>query len=379
MKIRTRLTLDYIGITAFVMLFLMVLLYFSSKKSREQEFSLGLKQEAITKANLFLKNKVDASTMQSIYRNNRAFLDEVEVAIYTPDFVLLYHDAMEIDIIKETPEMLQSIVDKKEINFYVGRYQGVGLLYAYEGKEYILTAAAYDGYGYAKMDRMSAVMILLGVSGMLLLFIAGRWLARAALSPVAHIVDEVEQITASNLDKRIEGIRENDEIGELAVTFNRMLDRLEKSFEAQKMFVSHVSHELRTPLAALIGEMEITLFRERSVEDYRQTIENILSDSRKLAKLSAGMLDLAKASYDVQQISMKEVRVDELLLDARELAAKGNEGYVIHLLFEQEPEDDSGLTVRGNEYLLRTAFVNLIENNCKFSDNHTSHVRISFF
>lgn len=144
------------------------------------------------------------------------------------------------------------------------------------------------------------------------------------------------------------------------------------------MFVSHISHELRTPLAALIGELEITLFKERTVAEYQQTIENILADSRKLVRLSAGMLDLAKASYDVQQISMKEVRLDEILLDAFEVVNRANPEYVVQMLFEQEPDDENCLTANGNEYLLRTTFVNLIENNCKFSANHTSHVRIAF-
>lgn len=252
------------------------------------------------------------------------------------------------------------------------------MLYTYEGNDYVLTAAAYDGYGYAKQYNLQIVLIALAAGGIILLFFVGNWLAKGALSPVARIVDDVELITASNLDTRIEVTDESDEIGELAVTFNRMLDRLEKSFDSQKMFVSHISHELRTPLAALIGELEITLFKERTVAEYQQTIENILADSRKLVRLSAGMLDLAKASYDVQQISMKEVRLDEILLDAFEVVNRANPEYVVQMLFEQEPDDENCLTANGNEYLLRTTFVNLIENNCKFSANHTSHVRIAF-
>lgn len=103
MKIRTRLTLNYTAASALLFILFLVIVYVATEDNREKEFYIGLKREAITKANLFLKNKVDAATMQSIYRNNRSFLDEVEVAIYNTSFDLLYHDAMEIDIIKETP------------------------------------------------------------------------------------------------------------------------------------------------------------------------------------------------------------------------------------------------------------------------------------
>lgn len=71
--------------------------------------------------------------------------------------------------------------------------------------------------------------------------------------------------------------------------------------------------------------------------------------------------------------------MDELLLDAREMVLKANKEYSVDLIFDQDAEDDKVLTVLGNAYLLRTAFVNLIENNCKFSDNKSSDVQISFY
>ena len=75
---------------------------------------------------------------------------------------------------------------------------------------------------------------------------------------------------------------------------------------------------------------------------------------------------------------MEEVRLDELLLDARELVLKAHPDYHIELIFEQEAEDDNVLTVIGNSYLLTTAFLNLLENNCKYSSNQTSRVLISY-
>ena len=61
--------------------------------------------------------------MQDIYLNNKEFINEVEVAIYTPDFKMLYHDAVQNDIIKENRQMISSILNKKEIEFYIGKYQ----------------------------------------------------------------------------------------------------------------------------------------------------------------------------------------------------------------------------------------------------------------
>ena len=153
MKIRTALTLRYTCITAAVFLVFITAIYYVSEHSRSNAFFRNLKSEAITKAHLFLNNQVDAETMQSIYLNNKKFIDEVEVAVYDTDFRMLYHDALQNDIIKETPEMIERILQKKEIDFYIEDYQGVGIIYTFEGKDYIVTAAAYDGYGYAKRER----------------------------------------------------------------------------------------------------------------------------------------------------------------------------------------------------------------------------------
>ena len=143
------------------------------------------------------------------------------------------------------------------------------------------------------------------------------------------------------------------------------------------MFISHVSHELRTPMAALIAELELARHKDRSQDDYKQVIENALKDAFKIEKLSMGLLDLAKASYNLDQIALSEVRIDEILIDAVTIIKKANPQYKIDLIFNDEYDDDELITITGNEYLLRIAFVNLIENSCKFSVDMTSVIKIN--
>ena len=370
MKIRTTLTLQYAGLTAAVFFVFVMAVYYVSEHSRSNAFFRNLQSEAITKAHLFLKNQVDAKTMQSIYLNNQKFIDEVEVAVYTTDFKILYHDALQNDIVKETPEMIKRILQRKNINFYVDEYQAIGLVYSFEGKDYVVTAAAYDGYGYANRDALRNMLILLFIGGLSVLVVVGYILSRSTLKPIRNIVKEAEKITASHIDKRLPVKNEQDELGELSTTFNALLERLEKSFNSQKMFVSNVSHELRTPMAALTAELDLALLKERSSEQYQMAIGNALQDSHRIVNLIDGLLNLAKADYQSEQITMEEVRLDELLLDARELVLKAHPDYHIELVFEQEA---------GNSYLLTTAFVNLIENNCKYSSNRASSVLIAYW
>lgn len=380
MKIRTALTLKNTGVTATIFLLCMVLIYLVSEQTRDKTFFRDLKSEGITKAHLFLADQVDARTMQSVYLNNKKFINEVEVAIYTSDFQMLYHDAIQNDIIKETQKTIDDILRKKEVEFHIGKYQGIGMVYPFRGKEYIVTAAAYDGYGHDNLVGLQGTLFALFIIGLSLLFAAGYFLARVSLQPIRNIVNEAETITASQINKRLPVKNERDELGELSTAFNALLDRLETSFNSQKMFVSNVSHELRTPLAALVAELDLSLQKERTTEQYRYTMQNILQDARRMTRLIDGLLNLAKADYRKEEISMREVRLDELLLDVRELILRAHPEYSIELLFGQEDADDDRLiTTIGNPYLLNIAFSNLIENNCKYSSNHSSTIQISFW
>jgi len=242
----------------------------------------------------------------------------------------------------------------------------------------VLEELLFPQVGYDMLRILNIKLFVIWVVSFAILFIIGYLMARSVLKPVSKIVKQVEDITDSNLSKRVEIDNPKDEIGELSATFNDMLDRLEKSFESQKMFVSNVSHELRTPMAALIAELELSLHKERSNEDYKKIVENALADARNIEKLSNGLMDLAKASYYTDQIKMTSVRLDEVLLDASTMVMKARGDYNIDLIFGDYTDDDRMVTIHGNEYLLRTAFVNLMENNCKFSHNHNSTIQISF-
>jgi signal transduction histidine kinase len=378
MKIRNKLTLLFTAIIATIMLAFVLVVYFSFSTNREEEYYKLLRHTAITKANLLLDAKVEPAVLQLIYRNSENSLFQEEVAIYDTSFHLLYHDAVEIDKVKETRQMIDEIIQKKEIRFYQGELQVVGLLYQHNSNYYVITAAANDQYGYAKLRNLKYTLVIAFIIDIIFIFIAGLFFSKQALKPVSDLVEKVKEITATNLDLRINEGNGKDEISELAVTFNEMLDRLEKSFDAQKEFVSNVSHELRTLLTAMLAELQLTVSNERTNEEYKKSIHHGISDAQKLVRLSNGLLDLAKASYDQTEIAFKEVRLDEILLDARNDLLHNQPGYKVDMIFEKEIENDNFISVMGNEYLLKVAFMNLMENGCKFSDKNESAVTITY-
>lgn len=381
MNIRTRLTILFTVITGTILFVFAAVIYYSAKENREREFYTLLKKEAITKANLFLNASVDKQILQDIYRSNREILNEVEVAIYDTTFTLLYHDAVDVDYVKETRRMVDQINRIGEISFYKGDWQVTGLRYEFQGKDFIVTATAYDQYGYNKLNSLLKSCIAVFIISILFIYIAGRLFSKKAFEPVKEMTERAAAISATNLDLRLTSNGSKDELSQLAGTFNEMLNRLENSFDAQKHFVSNISHELRTPLAAIVTELELSASKDRTVAEYKNAVTNALADARKLARLSNSLLDLAKASYDPVEITFKPVRIDEILLDARHQVQQANPGYKIDIHFDPEflrDENDSQVSVNGNEYLLKVAFVNLFENGCKFSNDRQSTVFFSF-
>lgn len=378
MQIRTRLTILFTTLTALILLGFALTIYLSSSKTREDEYFKRLQQQSSVKAGLLFDTKVAPHVLQLIYQNVPNTLFQEEVAIYDTAFNLLYHDAVKIDKVKETRGMIDSIVSLKEIRFYVNNLQAIGFLYEHQNKHYVITAAAKDDYGFKKLATLRNTLIISFLISIVIIFFVGRFLARQSLKPVLVLVDKVKKITATNLDLRVDEGNRKDEIAALAITFNEMLNRLENSFDAQKMFVSNISHELRTPLAIIISELELATSKERSMLEYKEVIFFALQDAKRVAKLSNGLLDFAKANYDQTEIAFKEIRLDEILLDARQQVIKSNDSYKIVINFiDEEAEDDNYISIKGNEYLLKVAFINLMENGCKFSSNNTSTVTIS--
>ncbi|WP_247235098.1 sensor histidine kinase KdpD [Telluribacter sp. SYSU D00476] len=150
-------------------------------------------------------------------------------------------------------------------------------------------------------------------------------------------------------------------------------NRFELAVIAQKNFVSYASHELRTPLAVIMGELEVTLLKERSPEAYQESLTRVLNEVRNLNDVVNSLLELARADSGTST-ALHKVRIDEILWEAQAQVLNKNPEYKVEIQFENMPDNEEDLQVIGNEILLRTAFTKLTDNACKYSDNHRVEV-----
>jgi two-component system heavy metal sensor histidine kinase CusS len=137
---------------------------------------------------------------------------------------------------------------------------------------------------------LGTVVALTAVASLLGYLVAGR-----ALRPVRVIAATAREISERDLHRRIELSLPPDELGELAATFNEMLSRLEASFTSLRRFTADAAHELRAPLAVMLADAQVSLRRDRSPEEYRQTLGTISGEIERLSRLADHLLVLARA------------------------------------------------------------------------------------
>jgi signal transduction histidine kinase len=196
------------------------------------------------------------------------------------------------------------------------------------------------------------------------------------LRPIKKIADDVADISAQNLTRRIHTRNTKDEWDQLASVMNDLLNRLQESFELQRRFISNASHELSTPLTSISSQLEVSLQRQRGAEEYRAVMQSIYQDVQHMSKLTQTLLEFAKASGNAGGLEINLVRIDEILFRLPSEAAKINQEYSVTLEFMDLPDEEEKLLVFGNEALLITAIRNIVVNACKYSNDHKAFVKL---
>jgi signal transduction histidine kinase len=205
----------------------------------------------------------------------------------------------------------------------------------------------------------------------------GFLFSKKLLSPISRIIHEVNDISSHNLSQRLHTGSGRDELSQLSNTFNELLERLQKSFEIQKRFISNASHELSTPLTAMSSQLEVTLQKDRDNAEYQRVLLSINEDVMQMRQLTKSLLEIAKADI-LGNIALSEIRIDELLMKLNSEIELINSSYRVELHFGEFPDDEKECVVFGNMELLHSAIKNIIENGCKYSSDQCSRVNLFY-
>ncbi|SHL42058.1 sensor histidine kinase [Chryseobacterium polytrichastri] len=377
MKIATRTALNYAILTAGILFLFAYVLYFVSEKNREDEFNDRLGYKITWRSEFIFDAKIDDSKIRELHERNKKLLNEADISVYDSNKKLIFTD---IQPSSKNQHYLDQLIKTKKnrITWQRDDRQYMAFKYEFNNENFYIIGSATDVTGKAHIEEFKKDVIIIYIISIVIIFIIGFLFSYYTLKPLKDIILQIRDISEHNLNKRLVVPKAKDEIYELTETFNSTFNRLEKSFNNHKQFVTTISHEFRTPLSTLIAELELAKELNITLEDYKISIDNALQDANQASQLSSALLDFARASYDVSQISFVDLRLDEVLADAKVALLQKNSEYRIgiHYMDNLADKDESNYDFHGNPYLLQIAFLNLMENACKYSSDKNCLVEI---
>ena len=204
--------------------------------------------------------------------------------------------------------------------------------------------------------------------------IAGNFLIYKSFSPIENILFELKQINANDLSARLKTTKNEDEINQLINEVNNLLSRLESSFERISQFSSDASHELKTPLTIIRGEIEVTLRKERTNDEYKSALNNSLNELSLIEQTVNDLLFLAKNEKDLMVDKQEEFYFDELIDESINEIKSFAKLHQVEINFILE----DSIEFKGFPNLLKIALKNALKNAIQFSHENSQVIVKSY-
>ncbi len=226
---------------------------------------------------------------------------------------------------------------------------------------FMVVAESLDSVDDA-VERALALLLVAGPVAIVGTAAVAYWLAYQAVRPIRRMASDAEEIGAGQLDERVAVPTVRDEIGELAVTLNAMLDRIEHGVTTKRRLVADASHDLRTPLTVMRAEIQVSLRGDDLPDAARQVLESARDEVEQISRTVDNLLTLAEADEGGLALLTQQADLREVLDDAARTleplaAAKG-----VTLRISGESWD-----VQVDVQRVSQALANLLENAIKFS------------
>ena len=360
-SIKFRLTVWYLCITVVLLLIFGVIAYIMLANDLQNNVDYILKSRATAARDRLASGDINFVDEQVAQQLNE------EILVYGSDGNLLKKYGINIEFTgidtfaKEASGRQDSYITAisssgKQVRFYASSFD-VGT-----GRQVVILEGAQMAW---INDETGTMREILGLSGLIVIVLSGAGgllFANRTFRPVEDIIRTAQEIESSDLSRRID-VQSEDELGRLASTLNRMIERLAVSFDHQRQFTADVSHELRTPLAVIEAESTLALSRDRTPVEYKKSLELISQESAYMSSLIDKVLYFARSNAVTEQLNFENVNLggllDELSSDTRVLANEKAIQFEVVL-----PPD---IIVKGDKLKLRQLFISILENAVSYT------------
>jgi len=362
-SIRVRLTLWYVALLAVILLAFSGVLYLSLSRSLRQEMDLTLTTEA---GRLIAAMDFENGAPQLGEGPDNLRIGTVAALYDTSGRHLVAYDPRQP--LPPLPQAL-SIAAQGGQTFVTAALQ--------DGTQWrVLTTPVTEngvqiailqvGRPVAEVDatlRQLALLLALAVPSTLVVASAGGlFLAGRALDPIDRITRAAAAIGAEDLSRRL-NFRGRDEVGRLAATFDRMLDRLERAFQRQRRFTADASHELRTPLTMLASQIDVALEQDRTPAEYQELLASLREDATRMTQLVSELLTLARADAGQQLLTREDLDLAELVHSVVEAM----QGLAVQRNVELTEHIPAQVSALGDQTRLTQLLINLVDNALRYT------------
>lgn len=379
-SVRTRLTLWYLAMVAFIMCLFGGSLYvtqtFLNSDAAESRLETQLYQDSQQFAQTYRQALPDRQALTALRLNQSS--QEMVLLLRTDGSVLDARGPLTSSEIQQLRAMAEQ--NSEMIDLITSQNHSHGW-WAWDTTYRVLITPVLNQnarvasllVGLPRPHPISLLEIWLfhGTLALLVAAIGGYWLAGKALRPVKMITRTANEISATDLRRRLH-LQSRDEFGELAATFDHMLARLEAAFKRQAQFTADASHELRTPLTIIDLEINRALTQLEQPEAYRHVLEQIQAENEQMTATVNSLLLLARADTGQMTLDLQEVDLSDIALASVERLLPLARQSQVTLATGDLPE----VLVRGDPQYLGQMMTNLIENGIKYSSGIGKRVYI---
>jgi len=229
-------------------------------------------------------------------------------------------------------------------------------------ERYVVAVGVFTDQLDATLVRLRNLLAGVWFAALGLTAVVGFSLASTALIPIRRITHQAAAIANGKFARRLDPPAQDDEIGQMTHLLNRMLDRLHGALEANRRFAADASHELRSPLTAVLGEIDVTLKRDRQPVEYREALARIRERLQVMGRLTDDLMLLVRAQENHAPV-VGEVRVVDLLQRVASRSADAATAARVSISIAA-PAD---LVVYGDAGLLERVFDNLLRNGIQYN------------
>ena len=364
MRIQHKLTLFFSVASGLTILIFGISVYFFSAQYRKSEFFQRLKSRVEIAEKFFLERSTFSETDSIRIRDQ--FLNTLpneteEVQRIAPGW-------RKKTRYQYPAEFLETMTAQSEAYFRNDTIQGAGKIFYLKDGNYAVIITAVDKVGMQVLGNLRSIVTVSILVCIIVTSMLSHYISRTLIFPISKKIQKANSISGTNLHERLIVYNPDDELGEMAIAFNRLLDRLEGAFKMQKLFVANASHEIRNPLTAILGETEVALTKDRSPDEYKESLRNISMEADRLNLLINNLFQLSSVTDNVSNIYREFLDIDELIHSSRKKHDLLNPNNQLQVYFGSGFRDDRP-TIYGNKNLLETALINIMDNASKFSSD----------